>query len=699
MSDFEVTVSGDTEINLTVTPETAQDVSIVGIQGPQGPQGPAGADGMDGIDGVSAIPNGGTTGQILRKLSDTSGDADWTDETVPTGNPNRVAWFNGIGGLEDISRWEITSEGYFLSNPDVEPRGLSQSTDVNRFNSNIRPSQDSPDETVHLFNNYVVFDPDDSGFSLGDSGQAFRFFINGFNHEGSGNIGATEFIQNNFTFGNGTDPIEVRGFGYMLGFGSIRSGVKLVGPSQGYGFQPHYESGSSFDVTNSYVQGFYDNADVDTVSQGHTSFNASPTIEEVASNRNYTGLSVYANVDTLHPSAGVIGVSVGTNVGTMGEQSYWQGVNVNPNITSGRSVTGLNVSMDNVNLYAGVAASLTQGDLTIAADLPSSYANNITFQFVGGGTAGSEVVSGSVPNFQVQIEDGVSTATQIAAALNASVGFTQNFNVTVSGTGSNPQSVFGPTNLSGGEDPGRKLAAYLDGDVEITGSLTFGGALSIGKLNSFYQQEIVDGGGSPSSIHGLISSPTIAANTTVANGDTLGINTAMLLTMGDNSHVTTSFVGMSALALPAVVEMGSGSTIDQVAGATFAVSLSGTSTGGTMSNMDLCRSLAIPNGVTAITNLRGYKFELPFGDPGANTWGFYASTGHNYFAGDLKIGIGSDVVANGSIGLELEDKFMVIGRGTTVARDAKTAIDGAIWYNTTTNTFQGYASGAWVDFH
>lgn len=243
------------------------------------------------------------------------------------------------------------------------------------------------------------------------------------------------------------------------------------------------------------------------------------------------------------------------------------------------------------------------------------------------------------------------------------------------------------------------------GDVNIAGNLTFSGALSIGQLNAYATQPIVNGGGVPTSIHGLVSSPTIAASTTVALGDTIGLNTAMLLIMGDNSVVTTGFVGLSALALPAVVQMGTGSTVDQVAGATFALSLDGGATGGTIANLDLCRSVAIPNGITTVTRCTGYKFDLPFGDPGTTTWGFYASpTSHNYFAGDLLIGgtAGSDdTVTNSSVALEIKSttKAFVVSRMTSAQEGALTAINGAVIYNTDTNKFRGYAGGTWIDLH
>mgnify|MGYP000722367628 CR=1 FL=1 len=54
-----------------------------GDTGPQGIQGPAGADGSDGADGLDgdALPVGGTAGQVLAKIDDTDGNAEWVDMT------------------------------------------------------------------------------------------------------------------------------------------------------------------------------------------------------------------------------------------------------------------------------------------------------------------------------------------------------------------------------------------------------------------------------------------------------------------------------------------------------------------------------------------------------------------------------------------------------------------------------------------
>lgn len=49
-----------------------------GAQGPEGPQGPTGATGPQGPAGVG-VPVGGTTGQVLKKKSNTNHDTEWGD--------------------------------------------------------------------------------------------------------------------------------------------------------------------------------------------------------------------------------------------------------------------------------------------------------------------------------------------------------------------------------------------------------------------------------------------------------------------------------------------------------------------------------------------------------------------------------------------------------------------------------------------
>ncbi len=73
---------------------------------------------------------------------------------------------------------------------------------------------------------------------------------------------------------------------------------------------------------------------------------------------------------------------------------------------------------------AAVAPSVIVQDLTIASDTTGTTLNGATISYSTGATAGSEVVTGASTDVNVQIENGVSTATQIAAAMNAAALFT-----------------------------------------------------------------------------------------------------------------------------------------------------------------------------------------------------------------------------------------------------------------------------------
>lgn len=649
--------------------------------------------------GLGNVDNTSDANKPISTATQTALDAK-QDEIL--GVDNTIVVKNSVGVVESLNNWFINDMG-----------GLNQNltADVNTANSpaaenkiyNANATENAPNNQFTAEYMQINVDSDNDGFDLGTNGTGIVARNTNIVHNDTSDVGSITLQTNNITLGNGTDPIDINGVAYSFGFGQINANVTISGPIQGYGFQPSMSASAIFN-SSEYLQAFYDACQISTPVPFYTSFNSSPTLSEIQNNKNFTGLNVFPTITTFTGNAGFIGINVGGNLGTFNNSGYFQGVNVNPNITSSRYASGLEVSMDNVTPYAGVAASLVEQDLTFTFNSPGSFNNNYTMAYTSGGTAGSEVVSLVGNDISVQIENGVSTATQIKAAVDAIPALVDAITTTISGTASNAQNTFGPTNFSGGEDAGRVLAAYLDGDVEITGALTFGGALSIGKLNAFGSQAVITGSGNPATIHSLVSNPTVGDNETITLGDTIGVNTAMLLTVGDNSSVTSALVGLSALALPAVVNLGTGSTVDRVAGATFAISLE-SGAAGTITNLDLCRAVGLPNGTTTVTNLKGFAMDLPFGDPGTTTWGFYESPGvNNYFAGNLLIGgtAGSDdTVTNSSVALEVKSstKAFLPSRMTQTQRDALTAIDGMIIYNIDVNKLQVRASSTWVDLH
>jgi len=677
---------------------------------------------------LSAVPTGGTTGQALVKASGSDYDTQWasvgggggggtwgsitgtlsnqTDlqnaldakQDVLTGSFNTVAGFDGAGLPYSIPGWGINAAGGPQISLDQAPNNGGGGNQFGSLFLALKPLQNSPNESWNVSGVSMFIDPDSSGFTIGTAGDLG--YLNNWliQHNGTSNVGRVAMLNQYFAIGNGTDPINVKGLAYAFGFGQVAAGVTIQDYFQGYGFQPSLNAAT---VMTGYTTAFYDSANYGCGTPSYTSFQASPTLASINNNNGYTAFNVNPTVTAFSGNAGVNGFAMGGTFGTLNATGGINGVNISPNVTLNKGfVYGINVNLDNVTNYAGLKSSLIVQDITYEF-IAFGDNNAYTIEYVDDTTAGNESFTILGQAITAHIEAGVSTATQVAAAAAANFGFIAAVSVTITGVASDPQVAAAPANFTGGENPGVKKAAFFKGDVQIDGGLSFSGGLSVGALNAFSALPMVNGTGSPVSIHSLVTNPTVAANATVTLADTLGVNTAMLLNIGDNATVTTGFLGVQALGLPAVVTMGAGSTVDVVGGAVFALSLDAAAGGGTIDTLNLCSSLAIPNGVTTVNKARGYFFDMPFGNVGTDIWGLYSkpSAAHNYIAGDLVIGP-TDLPTNSSVGLELNSttKVILLPRLTSAEEAALTAVDGMILYNTTLGKGRIREGGAWVNF-
>lgn len=247
-----------------------------------------------------------------------------------------------------------------------------------------------------------------------------------------------------------------------------------------------------------------------------------------------------------------------------------------------------------------------------------------------------------------------------------------NVNPTITTAGANQAiaGYFSSQNITGSN----KYAGYFEGDVNVTGSLTFGGALSIGQLNAFFAADTTQNiGGTPNGMHGLVTQVTAQSNTFIAPADTIGVNTAMLTGLESGSTTLSGplGLGLASLALPCVVETHTDSYLDNLAAAVYAVNLAGTSTGGEIDVMHGCRVVAIPNGITTINHIRAFEFDLPFGGAATQTHGLYLSAGdYSWINHGLKLGGAQPVAATGSLATTTPIVFTDRARGS--ARNTNT---------------------------
>lgn len=533
-----------------------------GIDGEQGPIGPQGNPGVDGDAFIDDFINDGVTNRSASQNA--VFDALAGKENAIAVPFYQVLGSDGSGGLTSIPGWSYSADtnAAFWQLPQ-SPDGTGGANMLN-LSVGISPVAASVNDSFVGYYSQINFDVGSSGFDQGTSGTAATHVALNSQHHGTGDIGSINFISSYAELGNGTDPIDVRGFGYAFGFANVNANVNISGAIQGYGFQPSFDPASTLGA-GAYISAFYDYANMPIAVNSYTSFVASPIIGSVNNNNWYTGLNLAPTIGNFLGNAGMTGYNISPTITSM-DTGGFTGVNINPNIGSMTSggATGIYVNMSNV----------------------------------------------SGPNVK---------------------------------------------------------AMEIVGDVSINGALAFTGALSIGQLQAYYPSIPIESlDGNPQGLHGLVTAMTAQNGTTVANADAIGVNTAMLITLEPNS-VTTSGpfnLGLAALALPCVVETHTGATLDFMNAAVYAINLSGGSTGGTIDVVNLCRTVAVPNGITTINKLRAYAFDLPFGDPGSTTWGVYmAPTVPNFMAGSLRIGgtPDTDDLPDSGVTLHVEGDTYLVG--------------------------------------
>lgn len=135
--------------------------------------------------------------------------------------------------------------------------------------------------------------------------------------------------------------------------------------------------------------------------------------------------------------------------------------------TATPGAAGNNISVEYFQFTPAAKASRNIQNIAFVADNFGAAGNLISIEYTGGGTNGAEIVSVISNAISVQIEDGVSTATNIKNAIDAFPAAAALVDTTIIGLGSTAQTIHGPTFLLGGLDA---FGEAGDEEVTITGT-------------------------------------------------------------------------------------------------------------------------------------------------------------------------------------------------------------------------------------
>ena len=336
-----------------------------------------------------------------------------------------------------------------------------------------------------------------------------------------------------------------------------------------------------------------------------------------------------------------------------------------------------------VNGYVKLASTDTSGDATPAAGMVRY--NNSSLQYHNGtiwNTVGKEEwVNGTTRKQLATLSDGV---TARASTTNVFIEDTGNVGIGVAGA-SEKLTVKGKVKI----DDSNILLSNDTGRFAVDG-LRFAPALS---SNTNAVVTLMPGG------------TNIVSNIRLYNGsDAANVGSLNLTTNGSTGNLFSA-------------TFGTGTAVK-----TFAISNLSTSiiTG---NNGATANILNIQTAENAATNAGDYYAGISFGSAvGANAAGSQPSTAFikamdfragltSYSDGGLAFGTLNATDAAPTVKMVIDDNGKV-GIGTTapttklevagsikVGNDGDTATNGTIRYNSTTNKFQGYANGAWVDLH
>ena len=653
----------------------------------------------------------------------------------------KLAGNSGTGGTAKLGTADAQNFDIIAGNGTVitvveSYRGLSaaptvipaDATGVNQFDfrTYVSPSVSTNGASHANIYSSLIWDNPNAGF--GNTGGSLIASNNSFAHNGTGTINYASVNTNSAGFNSTgvTDQFKGVTSENQIGAGAtvtnyygMATGISttggIIGNHTGFSQYSNFTnatlSAQSSGITNSDLF-----SGTTTLAQGVTGFNSYLQFDDTTTITNQIqGFSSGITLNDDIVANGLVGVNVnvqtynnasvgGINLNSislgMNDASTATGVNgYNANIQfAGTSVaTGVNI----LNLYARTSDTADLDSLNVINSNPelegNSTIDNVNLLSLSAQIRGNCIVQNLNGGYVNPQMSGSAAATNFTGfTIQPQVNGTATLTNALTGLQVQPM---GTVALNGATGVNIDMSSIvLDAAYIAAGGQKKALTINDGQIEAWHLYTI------PAAA-GFFQSHYIGGSVIVANGAPVstfgfGINFAQTVELHDDWTLDGSGLGFVGTGFVGALNFDAGKTMAKWTAALGGAGNPGGS--GTLTDAIMFRAAGIlpQGGALSVTNSYGFQVDPNlFGLTGTNSWGFYEDTAvaENHFS-KLAIGTSTKKVANTDTALDIgNSKQLILGRGTTAVKNALTAVEGALFYDTDLQQQQYYNGSAWVN--